>query len=158
MLFLGKLFLLVCFFVEFLFNAKYFFPENRNALWIICSVFYGVWILGSAIHSYFTEGLSSAIEDIKSPLIMWGFLGLFWGGVYIGKHFFDASSLVVSLIAGAIAGLIIGGIVAFCESDWAEKIASLLFGSVLGSVLGAVFVGVVIGVGNLSEFIFDFLK
>ena len=151
---LGTVVFMVCLFVATSFIAKEFFPEYRNAPWIICFVFSGVCFLGSAIHSYFTEGLSSAIEDIEIPLIMWGFAGLFLGGVYIGKHLFDASLLVVFLIAGAIAGLIIGGIFAPRESDWGEKIASLLF----GSVLGAVFVGVVIGVGKLSELILDFLK
>ena len=100
------------------------------------SFFWGVWILGSAIHSYFTEGLSSAIEYFLIIGGVLGSAGLFFGGVYIGMHFFDGSLLVVFPIAGAITGLIIGGIVAFSESDWAEKIASLLVGSVVGGVFG----------------------
>ena len=143
----------VCFFVASFFIAKEFFPENRNAQWIIYLVFYGVWILGSAIHSYFTEGLSSAIEDVKGSLIMCGILGLIIGILYIGVHFFDGSWLVPP-IAGAIVGLIIGGIVAFSESDWAKKIASLLVGSVFGGVFG----GVMIGIAKLIDLILDFLK
>ena len=106
-----------------------------------------MWNLGSAIHSYFTEGLSIAIKYL---LIVGGFSGLFYGGAYIGKHFFDGSLLVVSPIAGAIAGLIIGGIFALLDSDKEDLW--------IGLVLGAVFGGVVIGVGELSELILDFLK
>ena len=152
-LFLGMVVFLVCLFVAPSFIAREFFPENRNAQWIISLVFYGVWILGSAIHSYFTEGLSSAIKD----LLLWGGVvgvtGLFLGGVYIGKHFFDGS-WVVPPIAGASTGLIIGGIVAFSESDWAKKIASLLAGSVVGGVFGGVMTGIV----KLIDLILDFLK
>ena len=153
-LFLGMVVFLVCLFVAPSFIAREFFPENRNAPFIICFVFWGVWILGSAIHSYFTEGLSSAIEYFLIIGGVLGSAGLFFGGVYIGMHFFDGSLLVVFPIAGAITGLIIGGIVAFSESDWAEKIASLLVGSVVGGVFG----GMIIGVGKLSELILDFLK
>ena len=153
-LFLGMVVFLVCLFVAPSFIAREFFPENRNAPLIICFVFWGVWILGSAIHSYFTEGLSSAIEYFLIIGGVLGSAGLFFGGVYIGMHFFDGSLLVVFPIAGAITGLIIGGIVAFSESDWAEKIASLLVGSVVGGVFG----GMIIGVGKLSELILDFLK
>ena len=153
LLFLGMVVFFVCLVVAPSFIAKEFFPENRNAPWIIYLVFYGVWILGSAIHSYFTEGLSSAIKD----LLLWGGVvgvtGLFLGGVYIGKHFFDGSWLVPP-IAGAITGLIIGGIVAFSESDWAKKIASLLAGSVVGGVFGGVMTGIV----KLIDLILDFLK
>ena len=154
LLFLGMVVFLVCFFVASSFIAREFFPEYRNAQWIMPIVFWGVWILGSAIHSYFTEGLSSAIEYFLIIGGVLGSAGLFWGGVYIGMHFFDGSLLVVFPIAGAITGLIIGGIVAFSESDWAEKIASLLVGSVVGGVFG----GMMIGVGKLSELILDFLK
>ena len=147
LLFLGTVFFLVCFFVAYFFIEKEFFPEYRNDLWIICLVFLGVWNLGSAIHSYFTEGLSIAIKYL---LIVGGFSGLFYGGAYIGKHFFDGSLLVVSPIAGAIAGLIIGGIFALLDSDKEDLW--------IGLVLGAVFGGVVIGVGELSELILDFLK
>ena len=154
-LFLGMVVFLVCLFVAPSFIAREFFPEYRNAQPILCFVFSGVWILGSAIHSYFTEGLSSAIEYFLIIGGVLGSAGLFWGGVvYIGMHFFDGSLLVVFPIAGAITGLIIGGIVAFSESDWVEKIASLLFGSVVGGVFG----GMIIGVGKLSELILDFLK
>ena len=153
-LFLGMVVFLVCLFVAPSFIAREFFPENRNAPLIICFVFWGVWILGSAIHSYFTEGLSSAIEYFLIIGGVLGSAGLFFGGVYIGMHFFDGSLLVVFPIAGAITGLIIWGIVAFSESDWAEKIASLLVGSVVGGVFG----GMIIGVGKLSELILDFLK
>ena len=154
LLFLGMVVFLVCFFVASSFIAREFFPEYRNAQWIMPIVFWGVWILGSAIHSYFTEGLSSAIEYFLIIGGVLGSAGLFFGGVYIGMHFFDGSLLVVFPIAGAITGLIIGGIVAFSESDWAEKIASLLVGSVVGGVFG----GMMIGVGKLSELILDFLK
>ena len=154
LLFLGMVVFLVCFFVASSFIAREFFPEYRNAQWIMPIVFWGVWILGSAIHSYFTEGLSSAIEYFLIIGGVLGSAGLFFGGVYIGMHFFDGSLLVVFPIAGAITGLIIGGIVAFSESDWAEKIASLLVGSVVGGVFG----GMIIGVGKLSELILDFLK
>ena len=78
---------------------------------------------------------------------MWGFAGLFNVVLYIGKHFFDASLLVVSPIAGAIAGLIIGGIFALRESDKEDKIGALLSGPVLGVVFG----GVAIGIGKLIE-------
>ena len=150
LLFLGMVVFLFFLFVAPSFIAKEFFPENRNAQWIIQIVFWGVWILGSAIHSYFTEGLSSAITYL---LIMGGVV-VFLGGVYIGMHFLDGSLLVVSPIAGAIVGLIIGGIVAFSESDWAKKIASLLVGSVFGGVFG----GVMIGIVKLIDLILDFLK
>ena len=153
-LFLGMVVFLVCLFVAPSFIAREFFPENRNAPLIIYFVFWGVLILGSAIHSYFTEGLSSAIEGVKFPLIMWGFAGLFNVVLYIGKHFFDASLLVVSPIAGAIAGLIIGGIFALCESDKEDKIGALLVGSVVGGVFG----GIMIGIVKLGELILDFLK
>ena len=85
---------------------------------------------------------------------MWGFAGLFNVVLYIGKHFFDASLLVVSPIAGAIAGLIIGGIFALCESDKEDKIGALLVGSVVGGVFG----GIMIGIVKLGELILDFLK
>ena len=155
LLFLGMVVFLFFLFVASSFIAREFFPEYRNAQPILCFVFSGVLILGSAIHSYFTEGLSSAITYL---LIMGGVVGsvglLFWGGVYIGMHFLDGSLLVVSPIAGAIVGLIIGGIVAFSGSDWAGKIASLLFGSVVGGVFG----GVMIGIVKLIDLILDFLK
>ena len=82
LLFLGMVVFFVCLVVASSFIAKEFFPEYRNAQWIIYLVFYGVWILGSAIHSYFTEGLSSAIEYF---LIIGGVLGSagLFGGEYI---------------------------------------------------------------------------
>ena len=153
LLFLGMVAFFVCLVVAFSFIAKEFFPENRNAQWIIWLVFWGVCILGSAIHSYFTEGLSSTITYLLIMGGVVGVTGLFLGGVYMGKHFFDGSWLVPP-IAGAITGLIIGGIVAFSESDWAKKIASLLAGSVVGGVFG----GVMTGIAKLVELILDFLK
>ena len=143
----------VCFFVASFFIAKEFFQENRNAQWIIYLVFYGVWTLGSAIHSYFTEGLSSAIEDVKGSLIMWGILGLIIGILYIRDHFFDGSWLVLP-IAGAIVGLIIGGILALRESDKEDKIGALWGCTIAGAVNG----GMIIGVWKLIELILDFLK
>ena len=144
----------VCVFVASFFIAKEFFPENRNAPWIICLVFYGVWILGSAIHSYFTEGLSNAIKYL---LIVGGIAGLIIGlsmGIgYIGYHFFDGS-LLVPPIAYAIVGLIIGGILALRESDKEDKIGALWGCTIAGAVYG----GVMIGVGKLIELILDFLK
>ena len=140
----------VCFIVASFFIAKEFFPENRNAPLIICFVFVGVWILGSAIYSYFTEGGSIAIIALLS---MVGFLGLGIGIGYIGFHFFDGS-LLVPPIAYAIVGLIIGGIFALCESDKEDKIVPLLSGPVVGGVYG----GVMIGIMKLSELILDFLK
>ena len=140
----------LCFFVAPLFIAKEFFPENRNAPLIIYFVFAGVWILGAAIHSYFTEGFSTAIIVLLSIV---GVLGLSIGIAYIGYHFFDGS-LLVPPIAYAIVGLIIGGIFALCESDKEDKIIPLLFGPVVGAVYG----GIMIGIVKLGELILDFLK
>ena len=128
--------------------AKDFFPENRNAPWIICGVFCGVWILGSTILFYFTEGLSSAIKYL---LIAGGILGLIIGILYIGVHFFDGSWLVPP-IAGAIVGLIIGGILALRESDKEDKIGALWGGTIVGAVCG----GMIIGVEKLLDLILDF--
>ena len=138
----------LCFFVAPLFIAKEFFPENRNALRIIYFVFAGVWILGAAIHEYFTEGFSTAIIVLLSIV---GFLGLSIGIGYIGFHFFDGSLLVLP-IAYAIVGLIIGGIFALCESDKEDKIIPLLSGPVVGAVYG----GIMIGIVKLGELILDF--
>ena len=148
-LFFGVVFL-VCFFVAPFFIAKEFFPENRNAPWIIYSVFWGVWILGVAIHEYFTEGLSNAIKYL---LIVGGLAGLNFGIGYISGRFFDGSLLVLP-IACAIVGLLIGGIFALCGSDKEDKIVPLLSGPVLGAVYG----GIMIGIVKLGELILDFLK
>ena len=153
LLFLGMVVFFVCLVVASFFIAKEFFPENRNAPWIIGLVFSGVLILGSAIHSYFTEGLSSAITYLLIMGGVVGVTGLFWGGVYIGKHFFDGSWLVPPIV-GSIMGLIIGGIVAFSESDKEEKIGALWGCTIMGAVYG----GIMIGIVKLVELILDLLK